>query len=124
MKKTFFVALAIAAILLAACGPSAPSTSGTGSKGNQGVPVTAGEAKVSISNFAFSPAVITIKAGQTVVWTNEDTVAHNVVADDNSWKSPDISNGATFSHTFTAAGTYSYHCSIHPKMKAIVMVTP
>jgi len=86
--------------------------------------VTGNEAKVTISNFAFDPATITIKAGQTVVWTNHDTAAHTVVADDNSWASPNISKGSTYSHTFTTAGTVTYHCSIHPNMKATVIVQP
>ncbi len=82
------------------------------------------QAKVTISNFTFDPTVVTIKAGQSVVWTNQNSVAHTVVADDNSWKSPNIAQGSTFSQTFTTAGTFAYHCSIHPNMKATVVVTP
>lgn len=121
MRKPIIVILTFLALLLSACG-SAPTIAPT--TGAPAVPVTGNGAKVTISNFAFDPATITIKAGQTVTWTNQDTVAHTVVADDNSWKSPDINNGASFSHTFTTAGTYAYHCSIHPKMKATVIVTP
>ncbi len=123
MKRTLLAAFAIFTLLLAACGASSPTSSTSGS-GTQAVPVTGSAAKVIINNFAFDPATITIKVGQTVTWTNQDTPAHTVVADDNSWKSPDISTGSSFSHTFTTAGTFSYHCSIHPKMKAVVIVTP
>ncbi len=118
MRKTILAVLMILAFVLSACASSPATTS------SQGVPVTGNEVKVTISNFAFDPATITVKAGQTVVWTNEDTASHTVVADDNSFQSPSIPTGQTYSHTFTTAGTVSYHCSIHPKMKATVIVTP
>ncbi len=121
MKKIIPATLILLCVLLAACASPAPTSS---AKGTPGIPVTGNEVKVSISGFAFNPATVTIKVGQTVTWTNQDTVAHNVVADDNSWSSPSISQGATYSHTFTSAGTFAYHCSIHPFMKATVIVTP
>ncbi len=120
MKKTILAILIALAFVLSACSSSENSSN----QENQNVPVTGNEAKVTISNFAFDPATITVKAGQTVVWTNEDVTPHTVVADDNSFQSPSIAKGQTFTHTFTTAGTFSYHCSIHPKMKAQVVVTP
>ena len=122
MKKTLIASLFILAILLSACGAAASPT--TSPAGTPVIPQTGSQAKVTISNFAFDPAVVTIKAGQTVVWTNQDSAAHTVVADDNGWKSPTIAQGSTFSQTFTTAGTFAYHCSIHPTMKATVVVTP
>jgi amicyanin len=83
-----------------------------------------GQVQVTIAGFAFDPPDLTIKAGSTVTWTNQDSVTHNVTADDNSWGSPDLHQGDTFSHTFDTAGTYAYHCSIHPSMKATITVVP
>jgi amicyanin len=83
----------------------------------------AASAKVSIANFAFDPATLTIKAGTTVVWTNNDVVAHTVTFTDVA-NSPVLNRGDTFSRTFTAPGTFSYICSIHPFMHGTVVVTP
>ena len=80
-------------------------------------------AKVSIANFAFGPATLTVKAGTTVVWTNNDLVAHTVTFTDVA-NSPVLGRGATFSRTFTAPGTFAYICSIHPFMHGTVVVTP
>lgn len=81
-------------------------------------------ASVSIKNYAFSPGTITVVIGvnNTVTWTNMDSVTHTVTANDNSWGSGDLSPGATYSHTFTTAGTFSYHCSIHTYMTGTVVV--
>jgi len=82
----------------------------------------AGKNAVTIKNFAFSPATITIKAGQSVIWTNEDSIGHSATADDNSWDTGVLSQGQSKSITFAKAGTYTYHCSVHPNMKATVVV--
>ena len=104
-------------ILLVSCGKAAsPSPAGTG------VPAQSGEAKVSIANFAFDPIAVTITTGTTVTWTNIDTVAHNILADDGSWGSKSLATGDKYSFTFTKAGTYSYHCGVHPTMKATITV--
>jgi plastocyanin len=81
-----------------------------------------GTAKVTITNFAFSPAILTVRVGTKVTWTNEDIVAHTVTFTDVA-NSPVLNRGNTFSRTFTAAGTYSYICSIHPFMHGSVVVT-
>jgi plastocyanin len=59
----------------------------------------------------------------SVVWTNQDSVAHTVTSDTAAWDSGNLATGQTFSHTFATAGTYSYHCSIHPFMTARVIVS-
>jgi amicyanin len=82
---------------------------------------------IAINNFAFSPATLTVKAGTTVTWTNEDSVPHTVVSDAGSavvFTSPALATGSSFPFTFTQAGTYTYHCSIHPSMKGTVVVGP
>lgn len=78
---------------------------------------------VEISNFAFSPSTLTVKAGDSVTWTNKDSVSHTITSDSGSeLGSSPISSGGTYSHTFNTAGTYSYHCSIHVSMKGTVIV--
>ena len=77
---------------------------------------------VSIANFAFSPTSLTVKVGTKVSWTNNDTVTHTVTADKGAFNSGPLAPGSTFSFTFTKAGTYSYHCNIHPSMMATIVV--
>jgi len=82
---------------------------------------------VTIDNYAFTPATITVVIGvnNTVTWTNEQSSpppAHTVIADDNSWGSGTLSKGVSYTHTFTAAGTFGYHCSIHTYMQGTVIV--
>lgn len=80
---------------------------------------------MTIQNFAFGPNAITVKAGTTVTWTNLDSAAHTVTADDGSFDSGQIVQNQTFSHIFNTPGTVTYHCSNHPGMaQATVMVTP
>src|SRR5512140_3688253 len=72
---------------------------------------------VTISGFAFNPAVITVTAGSTVRWTNADVfVTHTVTSDIGSldpWDSGQLGHGGVFTKTFATPGTYSYHCAIH-----------
>ena len=77
---------------------------------------------VSIKSFAFSVSSLNVSSGTKVTWTNNDATAHTVTADDNSFDSGNIAPGATFSHTFSAAGTYPYHCTYHSMMTAEVVV--
>jgi plastocyanin len=73
---------------------------------------------------AYQPNPVTVQAGQTVTWTWEDQGnQHSVTADDGSFESCLQSAGSTFTTTFAKAGTYPYHCSIHPQMKGSVTVT-
>jgi plastocyanin len=78
---------------------------------------------VKIDNFNFGPANITIPAGSTVTWTNNDDVPHVVTSDDNKmFKSKALDTDDRFSFTFTKPGTYNYYCAIHPKMTAKIVV--
>ena len=78
--------------------------------------------EVKIDNFSFSPAVITIPAGTTIVWTNRDDIPHTVVSDDKVFKSKVLDTDEKFSFTFDKPGSYPYFCSVHPKMTAKVVV--
>jgi len=82
-----------------------------------------GAASVSIVDFAFDPGSVSVDAGGTVTWTNQGPSAHTVTADDGSFDSGTLDAGATFSFTFMSAGTFSYHCAIHPNMVGSVAVS-
>lgn len=81
--------------------------------------------KVTIRNFAFSPAAITVKKGTTVTWTNQDSTAHTVTESDSQDgpKSDNLAQGASYTFTFNTTGTFKYHCLIHPDMIGTVTVT-
>ena len=82
------------------------------------------EYMINIANFAFSPSSLTIKVGDSVTWTNRDSSAHTVTSDSGSeLDSERISNGQIYTHVFAQPGTYSYHCALHPGMKATIVVT-
>jgi plastocyanin len=83
----------------------------------------AGPNAVSITNFAFAPATLTVPVGTSVTWTNLDGEPHTVAANDGSFHSPGLDTNATFSFTFTTAGTFDYICSVHPFMHGTVVVT-
>jgi cupredoxin-like protein len=75
-----------------------------------------------LGNRAFSPADLTIDAGTTVTWTNTDRTSHTSTSNATGWNSGTIAPGGQFSFTFAAAGTFPYHCSIHPGMTGTVVV--
>jgi plastocyanin len=79
-------------------------------------------ASATISGFAYHPNPITVTVGGSVTWTNNDPVGHTVSADDGSFTSGTLANGATYNHTFTTVGTVAYHCNIHPSMHGMVQV--
>ena len=84
---------------------------------------TATGTDVQIQNFAFSPTSLTIKIGDTVTWTNKDNTLHTVTSDSgNELNSKDLSKGQTYSHKFTSARTYDYHCTYHNSMKGKIIV--
>jgi plastocyanin len=86
-------------------------------------PVTAGaDVAVKIDNFTFEPETMTVKAGTTVTWTNQDDIPHTVVASGRAFKSKALDTDDKFSFTFTTPGAYEYFCSLHPHMKAMVTV--
>lgn len=76
--------------------------------------------RVSISNFSFNPSSLTVKSGDTVVWTNNDPMQHTVTGSD--FDLGPISSGTSVSHTFSKAGSFDYHCKIHSSMHGNVTV--
>ncbi len=113
MKKSLLLAALLAAmlqrVLLAA--PAAAAES-------------AAETKVTIDNFTFTPQSVTIKAGTTVTWVNQDDIPHTVVASEKAFRSKVLDTDNTYSFTFTTAGTYQYFCSLHPHMTGTIVVEP
>ena len=79
--------------------------------------------QVKIDNFSFAPVTLTVPAGTTVTWVNQDDVPHNIVSSEGkTLKSPVMDTDEKFSYTFATAGTYPYYCGIHPKMIGKVIV--
>jgi Icc protein len=83
----------------------------------------AGGQQVVVDNFSFAPTMAAVPAGSTITWTNRDDVPHNIVSTEQKFKSPVLDTDEQFSHTFAAPGTYTYYCSIHPKMTGQVVVS-
>ena len=78
---------------------------------------------MSISDFKFNPATLTVPVGTTVTWTNEDEEPHTIAAKDGSFRSPGMDTHGNYAYKFTAPGSFAYICSIHPFMTGTVVVT-
>ena len=77
---------------------------------------------IPIKDFAFGPMVVTVPVGGSVTWKNNDGEPHTVVSTGGEFRSPALDQGDSFTFKFTKAGEYAYICSIHPQMKAKVVV--
>lgn len=134
MKKIILIAVAIVAlgiggVIVANSGGDDMSmghenkTQGTS---NSDAEVKPGPNEVIIKNFAFNPEKLTIKKGTKVTWTNQDSARHDITPDqpsENFKASELLAKGESYSFTFNAVGNYSYKCSPHPYMKAMIEVT-
>lgn len=134
MKKTVktLSLLTISAIIISGCTmgqkqTTKPQPAATPQKQNNQINAnTSGEqnnvaeAKVNIENFSFNPGTLTVKAGSTVTWTNNDSAPHTIKS--SSFNSNTLSNGASYQFTFDKAGTYDYVCGIHVSMKGKIIV--
>ncbi|MGB3045974.1 MAG: cupredoxin family copper-binding protein [Xanthobacteraceae bacterium] len=81
-------------------------------------------AAITIDNFTFGPANLTVPAGTTVTWTNHDDIPHSVVATDKAFRSAALDTNDSYTFTFKTAGTFAYFCGLHPHMTGKVIVTP
>jgi plastocyanin len=86
-------------------------------------PALAKDAAVSITTTGFSPPAVTIQNGDRVVWTNNDSTSHQIVADDGSFRSPVLTRGERYSHVFRDAGTFPYHDANQATKRGTVVVT-
>jgi plastocyanin len=123
MKKILYpvlLGLLIALPVMAgACGSSSTPTttlptSPTGPTGDN--------LEVSIQGDAFSPPSVNVPKGTTVHWVNHDPMTHTVTSDTGLFDSKNMSEGSSFSHTFSEKGTFNYHCAVHPFMKGTIIV--
>lgn len=104
-----FVLIVVGALALVLAGASRPAATVTKT--------------VKITATAFSPSSVTIKTGDAIKWSNTDTKAHQVVANNGAFASPMIAAGHTWTHTFKTAGTYKYHDALHPALTGKIIVT-
>ena len=126
----------LATLGLAACGSDSDSdtTGGGGAEetaaapdvGSGGEASPSGEAvrsaKVEIVDFAYEPATVTIQAGGKVTWLNRDSAEHTATLDDGSYSTGDLAEGKLESESFKSAGSFPYHCEIHPDMTGTLEV--
>jgi amicyanin len=127
MKKVFaLLSLILVAALVSGC-----TQQNTGQNTNPAGDGNTNQASntVVIKNFAFSPQEIRIKVGDTVTWINEDSAPHIVASDPHpthtdlpGLESSSMATGQSYTFQFTKAGTFGYHCHIHPSMKGTVIV--
>jgi plastocyanin len=116
----FRIALVVAVLTLSsACGSSSPSTT---SPSTYGMSVSIVSGSSTLTTTAYAPNPVSVAVGGTVTWMNNDSVAHTSVANNGAWSSSTIAPGGTFSMTFPSAGSFPYHCSLHPGMVGTVTV--
>jgi plastocyanin len=78
---------------------------------------------IEIKDFAFNPQTITVKSGEKITWTNRDEEPHTIVSVEKQFKkSSALDTDQTFTITAGAPGTYTYFCSVHPKMTGTIVV--
>ncbi|HZS14302.1 MAG TPA: plastocyanin/azurin family copper-binding protein [Candidatus Dormibacteraeota bacterium] len=118
-------------LLFAACGNGPPAGEGGGGGGggnaNVGTVVSSPSGSTTFDEtdaLKFSPTSATVKVGDTVIWSNGSSVAHNVTFDSySSITSPTMNGGDKFGVKFTVAGTYQFHCTFHPGMDGTITVS-
>lgn len=119
MRKRIVSAASLAATVLIAIALVTAVSASVQARAEQPPAATA---DVKIDNFVFAPQTLTVTVGTTVTWTNRDDIPHTVVSSDGVFKSKARDTDETFSYKFEKAGTYSYFCSIHPKMTGKIVV--
>ncbi len=107
-------ARSIGVVLLAGCFSDRPTTA----------PPVADVSDLRIVQFAYQPPAVTVSAGTTGAWTNDDATIHTVTADNGAFDSGTFNQGKTFRLDALAPGTYTYFCRIHPFMKGTLTVAP
>ena len=114
VQRIFWILIAATVVAAFAAVASGPTVLGAAAP--------AAPTEIKIDNFSFAPATITVSAGTAVRWVNHDDIPHNVVGEDKSFKSKVLDTNEEFSYTFSKPGTYTYFCSIHPKMTGKIVV--
>lgn len=127
----FAFGLVAGAMLISACSGSTGGTTTTAAPqltttttAATTTTIVVGGTEVSIENFVFGPSNLAVSVGDTIAWTNDETVVgHTTTSDDGLWDSKVLSPGDTFEFTFTEAGTFTYFCTLHPSMQAAITVS-
>ena len=114
MKKTAYILILAIVAVASFAALSAQEAAPSGA--------TAQPTTVAIDNFTFEPGTLTVKAGQPITWTNRDDIPHTVISDDGAFHSKALDTDDKFTFTPTKPGTYTYFCSIHPKMTGKIVV--
>jgi plastocyanin len=123
MRRILLALCTIVALAAAGCGSSNSSSTSSGSSSSASTSTPApsssgGGVAIKMQNIAFDPKAVTVKVGQKITWTNDDSVDHNVTADSGAdFKSKDFGQGGTFAFTPTKAGKITYECTLHPNMR-------
>jgi plastocyanin len=118
--KAFRLAVGLMAIaFVSGCGDSSPTTPSTT---NQGTTVSIPMNATGLGSSAYAPNPVTISAGTTVRWVNNDSIAHTSTSDAGSFDTGTIAAGASASSTFQTAGSFPYHCTFHRGMVGTVIV--
>ena len=118
-----FAALTLSVLVLAGCGSGDDdSTSAPTAQPSKPASSSGGSDAVTISDFKFSPATLTVKPGAKVTVTNNDSTTHTATADSGGFDTGDLNPGSSKTITLSKAGSYPYHCEIHPFMKATIVV--
>jgi plastocyanin len=103
------------------CGSSStPPSSPTPTPGSMPVSIVSGSR--TLTTTAYAPNPVNIAVGGSLTWTNNDTIAHTATDNNGGWDSGSIAPGGQFTRTFSTAGTFAYHCTIHPNMVGTVNV--
>ena len=135
MKRLLILLLACTALVAAGCGGDeeedpAPAGGGaatqedSGSGSGSGDGTGGGPVAISMKDFTFDPKDATVKVGQTVTWTNDDSAPHNAVDEKGgAFKSELFNKGETYEYTAEKAGKIEYVCTIHPGMDGTLTVT-
>jgi plastocyanin len=112
-KAVLLTVLVVLNFCLAAWGDDMASGAAAGERQN----------KIEIKDFMFSPPTITVKSGETITWINRDEEPHTIVSVEKQFKkSPALDTDQQYTVTAGAPGTYSYFCSVHPKMTGTIIV--
>ena len=123
MRRTVLLLGAVVVLAAAGCGGNDDGGSSSSSTSTPAASSSGGAVAIKMQNIAFDPKAVTVKVGQKITWTNDDSTDHNVTADSGAdFKSDNLGKDGTFEFTPDKAGTIKYECTIHPGMTATLTV--
>ena len=115
-------AILFSVMCVSACGSSTSpsSTPEAAPAGSTSITIVSGAS--GLTGTAYNPNPITVSVGTTVSWLNSDSITHTSAANNGLFTSPNVAPNSRFNFTFTTAGTFPYHCTIHPNMVGTIIV--